>query len=135
MGIVRDRAKRSAGILDDSCPSSLDLSAAGRRFTLVDSASAGGIETVQNVTGQGANFIGVLVNTPNTGEQAYIRVLGIEEIRAASAITAGDEVTASGVTGTIETAAGADYVAGTAREDGVTAQCVSIRLRKYQKNA
>jgi hypothetical protein len=133
MAIVRDRLKRSK-VADDSMATSIDLSAAARLYTLVDSTSASGRETLQNVAGQGANFVGVLVNSPTTSQQAAIRWLGIEEIRAASAITAGDEVTASGAGGTIETAAAGDYVAGTAREDGVAAKCVSCRLRKYQKN-
>ena len=132
MAIVRDRAKRSK-VLDDSCPAGEDLSA--RIYTLVDTTSAGGIEQAVSLAGQGANFAGVLVNSPAQGVQAAIRWLGIEEIKADSAITAGDEVTAAGAGGTIETAAAADYVAGTAREDGVAGQCVSCRLRKYQKNA
>jgi len=134
MAIVRDRLKRSK-VLDDSCPSGIDLSAAARLFTLVDSTSAGGLESLQNVAGQGANFVGVLVNNPAVGEQGFFRWLGTEEIKADSAITAGDEVCAAGAGGTIETAGAADYVCGTAREDGVADQCVSCRLRKYQKNA
>lgn len=132
MAIVRDRIKRSK-VLDDSAPAGEDLSA--RIYTLVDSTSAGGIESIVSLAGQGANFVGVLVNQPASGEQAFFRWLGIEEIKAESAITAGDEVTGAGAGGTIETAAAADYVAGTAREDGVAGQCVSCRLRKYQKNA
>lgn len=132
MAIVRERPKRHK-ICDDSCPAGVDLTAA--IYTLIDTTSAGGIEQAVAVAGQGANFAGVLVNAPALGVQAAIRWLGIEEIKAASAITAGDEVCASGVAGTIETAANGDYVGGTAREDGVTDQCVSCRLRKYQKNA
>jgi hypothetical protein len=88
MAIRRDRTKRSK-VLDDSCPSSIDLTAAARLYTLIDTASAGGIESVQNVAGQGANFAGVLVNNPNVGDQAFFRWLGTEEIRAGEAVTAG----------------------------------------------
>jgi hypothetical protein len=134
MAVVRDKLKRST-LMDDSIRTSVDYSAAARRYTLVDSTSDGaGNETLQNVAGQGANFVGVLVNNPTTADMAAVRWLGIEEIRADSAITAGDEVTAAGAGGTIETAGAGDYVCGTAREDGVADQCVSCRLRKYQRN-
>ena len=132
MAIVRDRAKRCV-IHDDSCPAGADLSAL--QWHVIDTVSSGGIESARAVAGQGANFRGVLVNAPVAGEQAHFTLLGDEEIVCASAITAGDEVTCAGVAGTIETAGAADYVVGTAREDGVAAQCISVHLRKYQKNA
>lgn len=132
MAILRDRAKRCI-IHDDSCPAGVDLSAF--QWHVIDTTTSGGIESAIAPTGQGANFRGVLVNAPTAGEQAHFSLLGDEEIVCASAISAGDEVTVAGVAGTIETAAAADYVVGTAREDGVAAQCISVHLRKYQKNA
>lgn len=131
MAIVRERTKQSK-VLDDSAPAGADLSAL--QFRLVDSTSLNNIESIVAVAGQGANFVGVLQNAPTLGVQAAFRVLGTTEIECASAITAGDEVTAAGAAGTIETAGAGDYVCGTAREDGVTGQCISVRLRKYQKN-
>ena len=131
MALVRDRTKQSK-VLDDSCPAGDDLSAL--QFCVVDTTSAGGIESAVACAGQGANFAGVLQNAPTAGQQAALRILGLTEIKCESAITAGDEVTVSGAGGTIETAAAGDYVVGTAREDGVAGQCISVRLRKYQKN-
>lgn len=127
-----DRTKNCI-IHDDSCPAGVDLS--GLQWCLIDTTSANGIESAIAIAGQGANFRGVLMNAPVAGEQATFALLGDCEIKAASAITAGDEVTGAGVAGTIELAAAADYVCGEAREDGVTGQCVSCHLRKYQKNA
>ena len=132
MTIRRDRAKRCV-IHDDSCPAGVDLSAF--QWCVIDTTTSGGIESAIAPTGQGANFRGVLVNAPALGEQAHFTTLGDEEIKCASAISAGDEVTVAGVAGTIETAAAGDYVVGEAREDGTTGQCISVHLRKYQKNA
>ena len=130
MAIVRDKTKNLI-IHTDVNDAGQDLSAAARQYTVVDLTAAG----VVNVAGQGADFYGVLMNTPGDGETAIVAINGTIEIRAASAIAKGDEVTCAGVGGTIETAAGADYVVGTAREAGIEDQCVSVVLRKYQKNA
>ena len=128
MGIVRDKTKNLI-IHTDTDIAGQDL--AGRIYTVVDLTAAG----VVNVAGQGADFYGVLMNNPALGGAAIVAINGTVEIKAESAIAKGDGVTAAGVGGTIETAAGADYVVGTAREAGIAGQCVSVVLRKYQINA
>ena len=128
MAIQVERTKKEF-ILDDSELAAVNLSAL--KFCFVDlTGGATGGATVTTPTGQGAKVYGVLQNAPDApGEICQIAVMGITEAIAASAITAGEEVTVNGATGTIETAASGDYVCGRAREAATQAgHCISIFL-------
>jgi hypothetical protein len=145
MVIARTRAKIKK-IMNDSHAMAVAITVE-RYIMLVPTAGvAAGNMTLSLPAGQGVNFAGVLQNPidPNSsparalaiGDQAEIMVYGIAEIRAAAALNAGAEVTINDASGRIGTAAAADYVCGTAREAAVLAgSCISVVLRKYQKNA
>lgn len=108
-------------------PANADLSS--YQYYLVDVNSSGNAAVVAS---QGAKCVGVLLNDPSEAgaacEIADIAGGGVCKIKAASAITCGDEVTSS-ANGRIETAASSDVVIGRALEAAAAADIViSVKL-------
>jgi len=70
-------------------------------------------------TGQGIKALGVLLNTPNTGEMAEVGVFGLFEVVSNGAVSmaaTGFNVTAAGTSGKAEQASSGDFILGTATE-------------------
>src|SRR5262245_48848434 len=79
------------------------------------------------LAGAGGQIIGVLYNTPNTGEAAAVVTAGITKVEAGGTVTAGDRVK-SDASGKAVTAASTDLHVGVAVTGGASADRRSVLL-------
>jgi hypothetical protein len=115
-------------IFDETFTANEDLSSSVNKV-VVPVASASAKMKVGLPGAQGAFAIGVLLNAPESGEQAEVRLLGEVKVSAAETFNSGVEVTVQDTDGQIEAAASGDYVIGISKEPAAEAdQLVTIML-------
>jgi hypothetical protein len=115
-------------IFDETFTANEDLSSSQNKV-VVPVASASLKMKVGLPGAQGAFAIGVLLNAPESGAQAEVRLLGEVKVSAAETFNSGVEVTVQDTDGQIEAAASGDYVIGISKEPAAEAdQLVTIML-------
>jgi hypothetical protein len=115
-------------IFDETFTANEDLSSSQNKVVVpVPSAS---LKMKVGLPGaQGAFATGVLLNAPESGEEAEVRLLGEVKVSAAETFNSGVEVTVQDTDGQIEAAASGDYVIGISKEPAAEAnQLVTIML-------
>ena len=120
-----------AGRDNRSYIAALDLTAAQFHFVARDS----GVDTVTAApVGGEDSVVGVLLNTPNTGQAATVKVSGTAMVVCSGTITAGAKVSCA-VGGKAKVAATGENILGIAREAGVANQVISVDLIDGGNNA
>ena len=133
MSIKVERTKINAQV-DDIATASEDLSSSHLCMVVLGGAAANSSATVGLPGGQGVRVDAVLLNAPESGEEAQLGLTGIREVRAAEAFNAGVELTVLDTTGRVEAAASGDFVCGIAREAaGEADHIISMITTNYYK--
>lgn len=116
-------------IFDETFTANEDLSSSQNCVVVPAGSVSSGKMKVGLPGAQGAFAIGVLLNAPESGEQAEVRLLGEVKVSANETFNAGVEVTVQDTDGQIEAAASGDYVIGIAKEAAAEAdQLVTVML-------
>lgn len=82
-------------------------------------------------TGQGVRCLGVLKNTPKSGEACSVQVVGVSRVKFdanVSHVATGANVAAADTSGEVAVAASGDFVVGVTLEDGTADAFSSILL-------
>lgn len=133
---IKENVAGAKQIHDETFEANEDLSSSQNCVVVAAGSVTAGKTNVGLPSGQGVLPIGVLVNAPESGASAQVKVQGNARVIAASTFNAGVEVTIAGTTGKVEAASSGDYVVGCAMEAAAEAdQVVTIMLSgTYQKN-
>ena len=113
MAIVKELGK-GENILEIAGAATEDLSSSQYCLVAIKTGVSSGHFTVSLPSGQGVQTLGVLQNTPASGEQANVRVLGTTKVVANGTFNCGTLLTPAATTGKAGAASSGDYVIGVA---------------------